>query len=118
MPDHSWKEPEWSKAKTTPKLGGTPKGDVLGQVMGRLADDGDVHEVVEQLEEADRSTGDRLAVCSRRAPQPLCEAAASPVVGHGLNVRAGARPGDLHPETPRDRPVARSQRGKNRADGQ
>jgi hypothetical protein len=44
---------------------GQPAGrDVLGQVVGGLADDGHIHQVVEQLQDADLPVGDGLAVGS------------------------------------------------------
>ena len=70
--------------------------DVFGDVMSRLSDDGDVHEVVEELEEADGSPGDRLAMCSRRSPEPTLEAPADCVIGHRVNVPT-RRPVGLKP---------------------
>jgi hypothetical protein len=59
---------------------------VLGEVMSRLTDDGDVDEVVEQFEEPDRAARDRLAVCSRRTPEPTFEAPAECLIGRHVNV--------------------------------
>ena len=47
---------------------------VLGEMVGCLADDRDVDEVVEELEEADVAVLDDVAVRAWRTPQPLFEA--------------------------------------------
>ena len=64
---------------------------MLGEVMGRLTDDGYIHEVVEQLEEADRSASDSLPMRSRRTPQPTLKPAAESLVGHNANVATHSR---------------------------
>ncbi|HEY6697726.1 MAG TPA: hypothetical protein VIZ67_05840, partial [Acidimicrobiales bacterium] len=50
------------------ELGHPTDRDMLGQVVGRLADDGHIHQVLEQLEDADLPVGDDLAVGSWRPP--------------------------------------------------
>ena len=51
---------------------GGPSGDILREVVGRLSDDGDVHEVVEQLEVGDDAIADRwrrgAAAAARTSP--------------------------------------------------
>jgi hypothetical protein len=59
--------------------------DVLGEVVGRLGDDGHIDQVVEELEEADLAVGDCVAVWSRRSPEPALEAAVG-LSGHGIRV--------------------------------
>ena len=66
------------------------KRDVVGEVVGRLRHDRHVHEVVEQLQEADGPPHDRLAMWSRRSPQPALETAGEPLVRHRVNVAIGA----------------------------
>ena len=44
------------------ELGHPTDRDVLGQVVGRLADDGHIDQVIEQLQVADLPVGDDLAV--------------------------------------------------------
>jgi hypothetical protein len=63
------------------ELGQPADRDVLGQVVGGLADDGHIHQVVEQLEEADLPVSDGLAVGSWRPPKPPLEAAVG-LAGH------------------------------------
>src|SRR6266508_1650318 len=58
--------------------------DMLGQVVGRLADDGHIHQVVEQPQDADLPVGDDLAVGSWRPPEPPLEAAMG-LAGHGVS---------------------------------
>jgi hypothetical protein len=55
------------------KLADTPPCQVLGQVMRRPSDDNDIHEVIEQLDEADRPVLDDIAVGTWRKPEPLPE---------------------------------------------
>ena len=40
---------------------------MLGQLMGRLAEHGHIHQVIEQLQDADLPVGDDLAVGSAAA---------------------------------------------------
>jgi hypothetical protein len=83
------------------ELGECAHGDVLGEVIGRLADDGHIDEVVEELEEADPPVGHGLAVCSRRAPEPTLEPALEPaarLISHGVKVASHPAPGRLLPE--------------------
>ena len=68
------------------ELGEPANRDMLGEVMGRLGDDGHVDKVVEELEEADGAAGDGLAVGPRRAPEPALEAAAERLIGQRVNV--------------------------------
>jgi hypothetical protein len=56
------------------ELGHPADRDMLGQVVGRLADDGHIHQVVEQLQDADLPVGDDLAMGSRQPPEPPLEA--------------------------------------------
>ena len=72
--------------------------DVLGEMVSRLGDHGHVHEVVEELEEADRPSDDRFTMGAGRAPEPLSEAAGTPLVRHRVErsqgcVSAGSRCG-------------------------
>jgi len=55
------------------ELGDAARRHVFGEVVGRLGHDGHVHEVVEQLQEADGSLRDRFAMWPRRTPQPAPE---------------------------------------------
>jgi hypothetical protein len=65
--------------------GGQPTDrDVLGQVVGCLADDGYIDQVVEQLEVADLPVGDGLAVGSWRPPEPPLEPPGD-LAGHGIS---------------------------------
>ena len=64
------------------ELGDPPDRDVLGQVMGRLGDDGHIHQVVEEFEEADLTVGDRVVMGSRRPPEPALEPPTG-LTGHG-----------------------------------
>jgi hypothetical protein len=71
------------RAKTT--ANGQPADrDMLGQVVGRLADDGHVHQVIEQLQDADLPVGDDLPVGSWRPPEPPLEAAVG-LARHGIS---------------------------------
>jgi hypothetical protein len=54
---------------------------MLGQVVGRLAEHGHIHQVVEQLQDTDLPVGDDLAVSTRRPPEPPLEAAVG-LAGH------------------------------------
>ena len=83
-------QPIQISAKTNGELADAAERDVVGEVVGRLRHDGHVHEVVEQLQEADGSLRDRLAMWSRRAPQPAPETAGEPLVGHRVNVAIGS----------------------------
>ena len=85
------------------ELADAAKRDVIGEVVGRLRHDGHVHEVVEQLQEADGPPRDRLAMWSRRAPQPAPETAGEPLIRHRVNVaigRSGDRPTGRSPRRP------------------
>jgi hypothetical protein len=53
-------------------------------VVGRLADDGHVGQVVEQLQVADLPVGDGLAVGSWRPPEPPLETPGG-LAGHGIS---------------------------------
>jgi hypothetical protein len=63
------------------ELGQPADRDMLGQVVGRLADDGHIDQVVEQLQGADLPVGDDVAVGSWRLPEPPLEAAMG-LAGH------------------------------------
>jgi len=66
------------------ELGQPADRDMLGQVVGCLADDGHIDQVVEQLEVADLPVGDDLAVGSWRPPKPPLEAPGD-LAGHGIS---------------------------------
>ena len=92
------------------ELGQPADRDMLGQVMGRLADDGHIHQVVEQLQDADLPVGDDLAMGSRRPPEPPLEAAVG-LAGHGISrpprlagVCPSTREGGSHRAAPLDAP--------------
>src|SRR5689334_5241086 len=61
--------------------------DVFGEMVGGLGDDGDVDEVVEELEEADRPVGDRVSMWPWRTPEPPLEGTRS-LARHGERVAA------------------------------
>jgi hypothetical protein len=67
------------------ELGDPADGHMLGEVMGRLSEDGDVDEIVEELDEADAAVWPDLATWPRRAPKPALEASAT-FLGHGVSV--------------------------------
>jgi hypothetical protein len=81
------------------ELGQPADRDMLGQMVGRLADDGHVHQVVEQLEDADLPVGDDLPMGSWRPPKPPLEAAVS-LAGHGISrpPRLTSRMLDIDPD--------------------
>jgi hypothetical protein len=66
------------------ELGQPAERDVLGQVVGGLADEGHIHQVVQQLQVADLPVGDDLAVGSWRPPEPALEAAVG-LARHGIS---------------------------------
>jgi hypothetical protein len=66
------------------ELGQPTDRDVLGQVVGRLAEHGHIHQVVEQLEDADLPVGDDLAVGSWRPPEPPLKTAVG-LARHGIS---------------------------------
>src|SRR5439155_15725316 len=60
------------------ELGEADERDMAGELARRLRDDGHVHEVVEELEVADRAVLDDRAMWPRRAREPALELALRP----------------------------------------
>jgi hypothetical protein len=76
---------EPDQAEDDGELDSTANRDVLRELMRRLADDGHVNEVIEQLEEAHSAVETNGAMRAWRPREPLLERAI-PLTGHGLSL--------------------------------